>query len=226
MYTVRRTTSAWKETSLNEYSVTVIPTDRDSSRTSHRRQASLDANDRETRFSKLRLPSNGLKPSRSLVSVEVPVSQRQKFLIDPHVQWPLTRRVMTHWLCLLVCLLLLSTLFGIVFSQPPTTIADAAREAFKTHTPMLIMMIAFVPLFLRDTVRLSNRFVGPMRRLRQVISDLASGGEGQYIEFRPGDHWQDAAEDFNRFYERYLELKERCEELERQLVEVKGDTTS
>lgn len=37
------------------------------------------------------------------------MAQRQSFLIDPKVQWALTRRILMHWACLLVGLVVLST---------------------------------------------------------------------------------------------------------------------
>jgi hypothetical protein len=49
---------------------------------------------------------------------------------------------------------------------------------------------------------LSNRFVGPMYRLRGAIRDVARGKDIQPLKFRNDDFWQDVAGDFNDLLER------------------------
>ncbi|MEO1528643.1 MAG: hypothetical protein AAFX06_24750 [Planctomycetota bacterium] len=154
------------------------------------------------------------------------MAERQSFLIDPKVQWALTRRVLMHWSCLLVGLVVLSTIVALLFRPDVNSIAGVVRESFSMQAPLLLMMFTLVPLFLRDIVKLSNRFVGPMIRLRSVLSDLAEGGDGRSISFRPGDYWHEAARDFNRFYQRHQELKQRCDELEQEVERLRGQGVS
>jgi hypothetical protein len=46
-------------------------------------------------------------------------------------------------------------------------------------------------------LRLSNRFVGPVGRLRKGLKDLASGNRTEPLLFRDDDFWRDMAGDFN-----------------------------
>ena len=151
------------------------------------------------------------------------MAKQQNFFIDPKVQWALTRRILMHWACLLVGLVVVSTVVALMFRPDVGGLSAAVTESFSMQAPLLLMMFTLVPLFLRDVVKLSNRFVGPMIRLRTVLSDLADGKEGREISFRPGDYWHEAARDFNRFYERHQELQKRCQELEQQLEQSRSD---
>ena len=53
-----------------------------------------------------------------------------------------------------------------------------------------------------DSVKLSNRFVGPIIRFRKSIRDLSHGKTVQPIVFRGDDYWQELADDFNEMIER------------------------
>jgi hypothetical protein len=47
-------------------------------------------------------------------------------------------------------------------------------------------------------MRMSNRFVGPIYRLRRSMRSLANGADVDPVFLRDGDYWFDFAEDFNR----------------------------
>jgi len=59
---------------------------------------------------------------------------------------------------------------------------------------------------------MSNRFVGPLQRIRRALRDLAAGKDIPFIAFRKGDFWCDLADDVNR-------LNDRMKRLQSQLVE-------
>ncbi len=46
-------------------------------------------------------------------------------------------------------------------------------------------------------MRLSNRFAGPMLRLRRSLRALGRGEYVEPLEFRGADFWQEFADDFN-----------------------------
>ena len=49
-----------------------------------------------------------------------------------------------------------------------------------------------------DCLRLSNRFAGPMVRLRVAMQGLANGEPVKPVKLRDGDFWCEFAADFNR----------------------------
>ena len=54
-----------------------------------------------------------------------------------------------------------------------------------------------LPMVLGRHRALSNRFTGPMLRLRRSMRALARGEHVEPIEFRGGDFWQEFAAEFN-----------------------------
>jgi hypothetical protein len=48
-----------------------------------------------------------------------------------------------------------------------------------------------------DVVRMSNRFCGPLFRLRRSIRALSRGEHVDPISFREGDFWPEIAQEFN-----------------------------
>jgi hypothetical protein len=147
------------------------------------------------------------------------MSQRERYLSDPAVQWTLIRHVMLHWSMTLLSLIAIGILAQMFFGGKNQSFVETVGVSFSQQTPLLLVMFMLIPVYLRDVLKVSNRFAGPMKRLRATLRDLADGKVGQRMKFRPGDFWQETAEDFNRFYAKYNELKRRCEELEQRLAE-------
>ena len=63
--------------------------------------------------------------------------------------------------------------------------------------PALVASTLLLPLVILDMIRLSNRFTGPLLRLRRSMRELARGEHVEPIEFRDGDYWQEFANEFN-----------------------------
>ena len=59
-----------------------------------------------------------------------------------------------------------------------------------------------VPAFIYDTIKLSNRFVGPILRLKNSVRSVADGKPVSPLKFRGGDFWHELADDFNRLNEK------------------------
>jgi hypothetical protein len=63
-------------------------------------------------------------------------------------------------------------------------------------------MFFMLPIFIVDTIKLSNRFAGPIYRLRLTIRSLAEGETFRPLRFRDFDFWQGLADDFNMMVDR------------------------
>jgi hypothetical protein len=64
--------------------------------------------------------------------------------------------------------------------------------------PPCLASFVLVPLLVIDTLRLSNRLVGPLVRLRDGLRRLARGEQVSPIHFRTGDFMEELANEFNR----------------------------
>lgn len=137
---------------------------------------------------------------------------RKRYFIDPQVQGMLLRRAARYWflsLALVGCL----TLLGWVFVSPgigPLVASPANLSA--TLSAMLVAIgaaILLLPIALLDLIRVSNRFVGPVYRLRGLMEKVAQGEPVAPLRFRDGDAWQEFADAFNAVVRR-IEHLEKC----------------
>ncbi len=122
--------------------------------------------------------------------------RRNKTLVDPPVQKRLIRRMVVHWLVFVAAALML-TLFLQYFSNPFESFAWHLNELWWNQAPMIVALVALLPVFILDSVKLSNKFAGPIKRLKESIADVSAGKDVEPLSFREGDFWQSLAQDFN-----------------------------
>ena len=122
---------------------------------------------------------------------------RSRLLVDPKVQWTIAGRISLHWICFLVCLFAIGVLVRMLLAAGTQSFGVALKDGFFTQLPILGVMVLLLPAFLRDTLKLSNRFAGPMYRLRTELRRIATDQPARTVKFRTGDFWQEVAGDFN-----------------------------
>jgi hypothetical protein len=137
-------------------------------------------------------------------------TKRSKYFVDSKVQGLLLRRAARYWffsLALVGCL----TVLGWVFITPGIGVLVASREqltgllsAFSVAVGVAVLLL---PVALCDLLRVSNRFVGPVVRLRRQMDAAARGEHVEPVRFRDGDVWQEFANSFNALNERLQRLE-------------------
>jgi hypothetical protein len=124
-------------------------------------------------------------------------SRRTIFFIDREVQGSLLLRTAVYWLfCLLSVSLLL--IFWSAITGPDRRFVDLATDVYYRFGPALVASLVLLPIVMLDVVRQSNRFVGPITRLRKALKTLAAGQPATPLNFRDDDFWRDLAFDFNQ----------------------------
>lgn len=126
------------------------------------------------------------------------LKRRQSSISDLEVQSFLAVRLCMHWI-----FFLLANAIGVVawmrlFALPTASWDEIQSQFLTSFLPILIVSIALFPVFILDSVRLSNRFTGPVFRLKKVLTSLAKGNQEAPIEFRENDFWKSLANDFNK----------------------------
>ena len=125
-------------------------------------------------------------------------NKRKKYFVDHSVQGAILLRLLIHWAVFVITagafLLFIELLTGVP--------RDAGKNLASRHGPTLLAVLVLTPVFLRDLCRFTNRFAGPMVRLRQAMHDLAEGREVEPIHFREGAFWTELATDFNEVIQR------------------------
>jgi hypothetical protein len=134
---------------------------------------------------------------------------RKHLFVDYKVQGALINRVVIYWLVCLVTLTLMILCWRII-TGPARMFYTHFDDMWFFYGPALIGSLLLLPLVVFDIVRLSNRFVGPLLRLRRSLRALARGEEVPLLEFREGDFWQDFAQEFNAIADRMHKLNKNA----------------
>jgi hypothetical protein len=66
---------------------------------------------------------------------------------------------------------------------------------------LLLGSLLLVPIAW-DMLSFSNRFAGPVFRMRRILREVAQGGSVEPIRLRPGDFWHGLADDLNAALQR------------------------
>ena len=122
---------------------------------------------------------------------------RQRFFVDRKIQLTMVSRVVAYWLFCLLSVWLMLVCWEIATGRPSSS-GELIGGVWSRFGPALIASILLVPLVVWDCLRVTNRFAGPLLRLRRGMSDLADGEPVQPLELRQGDFLGEIAEQFNR----------------------------
>jgi hypothetical protein len=144
--------------------------------------------------------------------------QRSRILVDPKVQWSIAGRILCHWGMFLLCLVSIGTMVRVIAGAGSQPFAESWQAAMVAQIPNLGVMLLLLPVFLRDTLKLSNRFAGPMYRLRTALRTVAENKPCSKIKFRDGDFWMEAATDFNTVLGKLETLQAENDALKKQLA--------
>lgn len=122
--------------------------------------------------------------------------KRKRLFVDPKVQGWLIAKVVLYWIVCLITIVLMLLVWRIITG--PARMFYTHLDAMWFHFgPALIASFLLLPMVITDIIRFSNRFVGPILRLKRSMGRLARGEEVEPLEFREGDFWQEFAADFN-----------------------------
>src|SRR4051794_21193012 len=137
---------------------------------------------------------------------------RKQLFVDPKVQGALLLRAIGYWFfCLLT--MALSLLLWQLFTGPARLFYLHFDDMLYWYGPAAVASLLVLPLVIIDCVRLSNRFAGPLYRLRRELRRLGAGETVKPIHFRDGDFWLEFADEFNAVAKRVEQLNKQIEEL-------------
>lgn len=131
---------------------------------------------------------------------------RQKIFIDRGVQGVLVGRIMLYWSALMLYFGLSLGCFQWM-QYPEASAVEHLHAIFDQVWPCLPTFVLILPLVIFDIVRLSNRFVGPIYRLRMHLARLTENTSTYPLNFRDGDYWQQLADPINELQRNILVLE-------------------
>ena len=101
-------------------------------------------------------------------------SLRKQFFVDPQVQGGLVWRLILYWVLCLGAMIAILLCWRMI-TGPARVFYTHFDDMWFHYGPALIVSLLLLPLVIVDTIRYSNRFAGPMLRLRRSMRDLARG---------------------------------------------------
>jgi hypothetical protein len=134
-----------------------------------------------------------------------PKSRRQ-FIVDSTLQGALLSRCVLYWsMCLAA--VFVSLLCWDAAVGPPQTFNDRIANIWIKYSPAMLFVAALTPIMAFDFIRLSNRFAGPLVRLRRTMRDLGQGESVEPVVLRRSDFWREFADEFNAVITRVRQLE-------------------
>jgi hypothetical protein len=122
--------------------------------------------------------------------------RRSIFFIDRKVQGALVLRTVIYWLfCLFSVALMLICWRALTGPLQPFRVM--AADVYHQHGAVLLASLILLPISAMDVLRLSNRFVGPVARMRAALAELAAGRSIEPVHFLDDDYWRDLAGNLN-----------------------------
>ena len=143
---------------------------------------------------------------------------RKQNYIDSAVQGALLRRIILHWfLYFVVAGLAIVTLQAMLSGPNGEPLMTRVMQQISEFSLVGLILICIFPAFLLDTVRFSNRFVGPVGRLRRYLRQLGQDGNPERLSFRGNDFWAEMAEEFNVVASCFEDQQKEIERLKKAL---------
>lgn len=155
-----------------------------------------------------------------------PKRVRKKSFVNRELQGRFLSRLVGYWFfyhlvlwhSLFVVDLMRNQLASTVVDAPRLSIGELYARFADAHRVMLFLMVASLPVVLRDMVRLTHQVAGPLVRFRNALRQMANGQEVENIKLRDGDLLAEFQDAFNEFLasERRQKgwLTERLEQIE------------
>lgn len=128
--------------------------------------------------------------------------KRRHFFVDRKVQGALLVRGVGYWAYCVVALTTIILTWDIL-TNPNQTLFESFREMWPLLARAIIASLILLPILAIDVVRFSNRFAGPIVRMRNTMLRAAGGEEVEPLAFRSDDYWHELSQAFNQFLTRH-----------------------
>ena len=144
--------------------------------------------------------------------------KRKQNYVDSAVQGALLKRIVLHWFSFFAVAAIAIIMLQAMLSGPQgEPLSQRIMQEASEFTLVGLILICIFPAFLLDSIRFSNRFVGPVGRLRKYLHQLGQDKDTSRVGFREGDFWSEMADEFNLVAELVENQQKEIERLKHQL---------
>jgi hypothetical protein len=111
------------------------------------------------------------------------------------VQGALLRQAVYSWIWASAVFALISFVYRVI----PAWLSDENQQVsiWRDLGPYAIASAVLFPIVVFNAIRFSNRFAGPMVRVRGALKQLAQGEAPPHLVLRDDDFWTDIVDDIN-----------------------------
>ena len=138
--------------------------------------------------------------------------KRKRLFIDHQVQTPLVKRLLIYWVAM-VAFITLPIAISQTIAQPSRYLFQHYADTLWSHWPILATLSVMLPFVVYDTLKFSNRFAGPVYRMRRELKRFAQGEKISPLRLRPNDFWQDLAVQINDLMKRVRVSEQKAAEV-------------
>ncbi len=128
--------------------------------------------------------------------VQKPV-KRLCHYVDPEVQRPMLLQCAKHSFLFLLTAFVLTFMIQVNSGPGDVDLLWHLQDFWNQYGLICVILFCLLPLYLLDMVRTTNRFAGPVSRLRRALRSVSSGEEVRPLTFRRSDFWQEMSNEFN-----------------------------
>jgi hypothetical protein len=144
----------------------------------------------------------------------MPRLKRKQLFVDPDVQGAFLWRVTIYFGSWLLAAGVTATTLGMTSFLAQNDYQMVGQYWFFMKL-VLAASLLLLPIILYDIGVLTNRVVGPLKRLRNEMRRLGEGQRVELLEFREGDYWREFAAEFNAVAQRIADLEDELEAVRR-----------
>ncbi len=139
-------------------------------------------------------------------------NRRRRRFVHPRIQCALVFQSLRQWMLFLIALF--GMLWGLEYfnNGAQETWGGCLVKMWERFVPALIVLLSLLPAIVYDSIRNSNRFIGPLVRLRSAMQQVAQDESMQPLRCRRNDFAED-------FFIVFNEMLDRVHELERSKME-------
>ena len=134
--------------------------------------------------------------------------RRHQLFADRNLQGALLVHTAIYWFYCLFSVTLIAVCW-IIFTKQPESSVELFTQLWLNCGPALLGSVLLLPLVMLDCLRLSSKFAGPMVRMQRVMRELAAGETPPPFRLRPGDYWDEFADNMNLVMNRLREQESR-----------------
>lgn len=127
-------------------------------------------------------------------------TRRKSRFVHMGIQGALVARLIAQFVAFATLMSLMSLWMHFAFN-PLQNAEQWQQQVNITLASSLLVAVCLLPIFIRDSLKFSHRFTGPILRLHNQVRKVGLE-HAEPIKLRSEDFWQDLAVDFNQMMER------------------------